>query len=259
MTTQTTFAFIDPAALTTDLRVQRPLDQIRVAELANKFNKDRLGTVVVSQRPNGQRIVLDGQTRRAAAIVAGYKGHIHAQIYTGLTLQQEASMFLDYNNSKAVSALDKFLVRVTEGDPVAVDINRIVNAHGWRVANGGADNTVQSVAALERAYLKAGANGASHLESVISTITSAWGHGFAAMNAGLIGGVSELFLRYGADVDRPKMLREMQSTTPRTLLGRARSMKENRIVTDALPVIVGRVLHTLHNAKMRKNVLPEWK
>lgn len=259
MSSQSTFAYILPTTLATDLRVQRPLDLTRVAELANDFDDNKMGTIVVSKRADGTRIVLDGQTRLAAKAKAGHKGEVHAQVYTGLTLEQEASMFLAYNNSKPVSALDKFLVRVTEGDPVANAITSILAAHGWRVAKGGADGTVQSVVALERAYTRAGANGERVVGIIMGVITKAWGYDFAAANASLIGGLAELFLRYGDGVDQAKLIRELQSTTARTILGRARGMKEGKVFSDSLPVIVGRVIHTMHNQKLRRNPLAEWK
>lgn len=97
------------------------------------------------------------------------------------------------------------------------------------------------------------------VDRVIDAITQAWGHDFAGTNASLIGGLAEIILRYGDNVDQQKLIREMQATTPRTLLGRARGMKEARVFNESLPVIVGRILHTMHNTKMRSKALPEWK
>lgn len=259
MTIKSTFAFINPATLTTDLRVQRPLDLARVAEIAPQFDANKVGTIVVSQRRDGTKIVLDGQTRTAAKAQAGSAGDVHAQIFTGLTLEDEAAMFLGYNNTKVVSALDKFLVRVTEGDHVAVEINRIVRHHGWQVVKGGGNGSVQAVAALEKAYMKAGANGSQLLDVVMATLTKAWGREFAAGNASLIGGLAEIFNRYGDAIDTAKLIRELQSTTPRVLLGRARGMKESGVFSDPLPVIVGRIAHVMHNNKKSTNKLADWK
>lgn len=259
MTIKSTFAYIDPATLTVDLRVQRPADTTRVCALYIDFDQNKMGTIIVSQRADGTRVVLDGQTRLGAWVKAGSVGQVHAQIYTGLTLEQEASMFLAYNNSKPVSALDKFLVRVTEGDPVATAITSILAMHGWRVVKGGKDGTIQSVVALEHAYTRAGANGDRVVGMIIGAITKAWGYDFAGANASLISGLAELIMRYGDGIDQAKLIRELQSTNPRTLLGRARGMKESRVFSEALPIIVGRVLHTLHNQKLSRNKLADWK
>lgn len=257
MSIQSTFTYIDPSTLVADLRVQRPLDDRRVAEIAKSFNSDRVGTIIVSERPDGTRVVIDGQTRLAAKKKVGAQGLVHAQVYTGLTIEQEASMFLDYNNSKPVSAIDKFLVRITEGDPVANEISAILANHGWQVRKGGGHASIQAVTSLERAYTRAG--GGVVIDQIMRSITKAWGHDFSAANASIIGGLAELMLRYGDQVDQPKLIREMQNTTPRTLIGRAKGMKEARVFNDSLSVIVGRILHTMHNTKMRKRALPEWK
>lgn len=260
MSIKSTFAFIDQTTLTTDIRVQRPIDMVRVNELAVNFNADQIGTIIVSERADGTRVTLDGQTRLAAKTKVGNTSPTHAQIYTGLSLEQEASMFLAYNNSKPVSSLDRFLVRVTEGDATAVAISAILARHGWRVrSGGGSDGTFTAVAAIERAYIRAGTSAEHVVDSTIETITKAWGHDTSGMNASLVGGLAELFQRYGVNVDRQKLVREFQATTPRTLLGRARGMKESRVISGSLPLIVGRVIHTMHNQKLRKNHLPDWK
>lgn len=259
MSIQSNFTYIDQSTLTTDLRVQRPLDSRRVNELAKSYNPERLGTVIISDREDGTKVVIDGQTRLAAKQKVGDDGLVHAQVYTGLTVEQEASMFLDYNNSKPVSAIDKFLVRVTEGDPVANDITQIAANHGWQVKPGSGDGHIQAVNALERAYTRGGGAGPVVVDRLLDAITQAWGHDKAGANASLISGLAELILRYHHNVIQDKLIRELQATTPRTLLGRARGMKEARVFSDSLPLIVGRVLHTMHNTKMRSKALPEWK
>lgn len=243
--------------LTTDARVQRPLDTRRVETIAGKFNPAALGSITVSQRHDGSRIVLDGQTRTAAAKAIGYKGDIHAHIYTGLTLAEEASMFLSLNNTKQVSALDKFLVRLTEGDEIALDINRIAKGYGWTIKPGGANWTIQSVNALEKAYGAGGTNGAFVVDRILKTITEAWAGHAVSGNAGIIAGLGLLFVRYGADVRGDKLVRELQNQTPRTLLGRARSLQDGQ--GGSLAAAVGRLTHTLHNNKLKTNILGEWK
>lgn len=259
MTINSTFEWIDPATLTTDLRVQRPADMKRIKDLAARYDPMQVGTIVVSRRADGTMIVLDGQTRIGAKARAGVDGPVHAQVYTGLTLEQEASMFLSRNDSKPVSAIHKFLVRVTEGDPVAVTINSIVESHGWKVAEGTGKGHIQAVNTLERTYTRAGGDGHAVIDFIVGAATSAWGYDPGAVNASVLGGVAEMVLRYGDQVDGEKLVREMQSTAPRALLGRARAMKEAKIFNSALPVIVGRILHTMHNQKLRKTALPEWK
>lgn len=259
MSIQSNFTYIDQSTLTTDMRVQRPLDMRRVNELTKNYNPNRVGTIIVSERYDGSRIVIDGQTRLSAKRKSGDHSLVHAQVYKGLSLEQEASMFLDYNNSKPVSAIDKFLVRVTEGDPVAKDITSIAANHGWQIKPGSGDGTIQAVNALERAYTRGGGAGPVVVDRILDAITQAWGHDKAGANASLIGGLAELLLRYHHHVNQDKLIRELQATTPRTLLGRARGMKEARVFSDSLPVIVGRVLHTMHNTKMRSKALSEWK
>src|SRR5699024_10422253 len=178
------------------------------------YSHDRVVTIIVPEPPDGSRVVIDGQTRLAAKRKVGANGPVHAQVYTGLTIEQEASMFLDYNNSKPVSAIDKFLVRVTEGDPVANEITSILSNHGWKVRQCLVHGTIHAVYALVRVYTRV--RGLWIVDRVIDVISQARGHDFAATNASLIGGLAEIILRYGDNVDQQNLIREMQATTPRT-------------------------------------------
>lgn len=243
--------------LTIDPRVQRILDTNRVEGIAAKFDHHALGTITISKRGDGTHVILDGNHRVSSARVVGYKGNVHAHVYTGLTLEQEAKMFLTLNNTKQVSSLDKFRVRVTAGDAVAVTIDRILHDHGWHVASGVSDGTFRSVVSIERAYLAGGTNGTFLVERILRTLTEAWGHKGDAQHQAIIDGLSLLFIRYGQDVDSAKLIREMQSDTPRRLAAQAKARKE--AVGGTVGKAMGAILRQLHNKKRTTNALPEWK
>lgn len=248
---------IDVYSLTIDPRAQRTLNTKRVEIMAGQFNAAALGTITVSQRADGTRIILDGQHRIAAAKLAGYKGYFNAIIHTGLTLQQEAALFLELNNTKEVSALDKFLVRITAGDIVANEINHILIGYGWKIGPSSHRGYFVSVAAIERVHLSGGTNGGFLVDGVIKTITDAWGHESTGTNGSIVGGLGLLFNKYGHDLSRDKLVREMQGYTPRVLLAKGRAYQDS--VGGSLPSATGYILHSIYNRNLRKNTLPEWK
>ena len=109
-----------------DFRVQRSINQARVAMITAQFQPHSLGMVVASKREDGI-YVLDGSHRVSAAVAAGYEGTVPTKLWEDLTLQEEAALFLTLNNSRAVQAIDMFKVRVTLDDDAARNINNILN------------------------------------------------------------------------------------------------------------------------------------
>lgn len=262
-TTGSTIRKVALDEITIDLRVQRQegLDQRRVDKMAGKFNPDALGLLILSQRPDGTLICLDGMHRRAAALQAGWKQLVDARVFTGLSLADEASLFLLYNFKKDPSAVSKFNARVLAGDEVAVDINNIAQGLGWRIRIARQAGNLAAVEALERAY-RTGAgtlsDGAHPIltQRTLATITEAWGHEPVAVQAPIIQGVAQLYGRYGDAIDSPKLTRELQDTLPRVLVGRAKVLKDSQGGT--VPAALAKILVSLHNNRRRSNLLPDW-
>lgn len=255
--TNKTIGRLNINTINVDPRVQRPLDTGRVEKIAGTFSPNYLGTVTVSERPDGTFIALDGQTRTAAARLAGYKGDVDAVIFTGLTLAEEAATFLRLNDTKQVSAIDKFLVRVTENDPVATELSRVLGHHGWHVAAGGSEGSFAAVNAIEKAWNRAGANSVFAVDRIMKTITESWGHNKYGVNASIVGGMDEFFTRYGSDAQRHKLVKGLQMVQPRQLIGHAKTLQEVR--RGSMTNAMGNVLHGLHNKGLRKGQLPEWR
>lgn len=246
-----------------DPRVQRVegIDQRRVNKMAENFDPDALGLLILSERPDGTLACLDGMHRRAAALQAGWKKPVDARMFSGLTVAQEAGLFLLYNDKKDPSAVSKFQARVLTGDEVAVDINDITRRLGWTVRIAAEPGSLAAVDALERVY-RTGAgtltDGAypAVTERTLSTITEAWGHDAIAVQNPILQGVAQLYGRYGNAVDTPKLVREMQDTQPRVLVGRAKTLKD--VQGGTVPAALAKILVSLHNNRRRTNLLPDW-
>lgn len=123
---------VRPVDVITDHRAQRALDARRVQGMADDFREESLGVPAVSHRDDGTYHVIDGQTRFAALREMGRGGGgIMCQVYSGLTLAEEAALFRQLNDSKQLTAADIFRIAVTEGDPVAVAANAALEFWGW--------------------------------------------------------------------------------------------------------------------------------
>jgi len=182
--------------LTIDPRVQRKLDQRRVDRLAAEWDDLMVGIITVSHRMTAlpldgetdpfeealdEYVVLDGQTRLAAfRQVCGNTGDtsapVLAQVHTGLTLEEEAEIFLKHNNRKAVISADRFRIAVVAGEQWALDITQILAEHNWTARGVTVDGKTLrqfgGVVAAEKVYRLGGYDALKH---TFVTIENAWG------------------------------------------------------------------------------------
>lgn len=249
--------------LSVDPKVQRSegVDRRRIGQMAANFNPLALGTITVSLRPDGAHVILDGMHRVAAARQAGHKDLINAEVISGLTIEQEAELFLLLNATKTPTAISKFHVRVVMGEPAAVEMDRIIRSHGWRVRPSSSDGTLTAVDAIERIYTKGGGTKATGahgdlFDRTLEIITAAWGHDTQAANGHVLTAIAQLIGRFGASVDTKKLVSEMQDTRPGILIGRAKTLRDAQ--GGSVPAALAKILAGMHNKKRRSNLLPEW-
>lgn len=135
-----------------DLRVQRPLDALRVDSMVKNFSPSAVGVICLSRRDNSIYVCLDGQHRVAACKKSGVE-FVTAEIYEGLTLAQEAEMFIERNSAQKVPYLDKFFVRVTSEDSIALGMLSEINNVKWRIPRQEIDGPeFFAVSAFEKIY-----------------------------------------------------------------------------------------------------------
>lgn len=197
-----------------DLRVsptsQRDLNDNRVAKILDNLDFDRLGTLTVSSR-DGLYWIIDGQHRFHAlrAYLQREFGddwaewEIQTWCYFGLTEREEAQRFLQFNDSLAVNAYDRFRVGVSAGLPVPSDIDRIVRSLGLKVARTKERNHVGAVACLDHAYR----TGIPVLVTMLTTIRDAWdGIGY---DAAMMDGLTLFIARYDGQFDRARLTKRL--------------------------------------------------
>lgn len=239
---------LKPHDLAVDEDTQRKYDPAHAKRIADNFDVTLVGLLQVSKRDDGQYYVVDGQHRRAAAIIAGH-GHrpLACQVVEGLTLAEEARRFVGVNSTtKKPSALDLFRLRVKSGEDTAVAINTIVERHGLHAGTGAGQGQIQAVVALEKVYKE---HGAVILSDTLDVLTGAWDRERDAFDATMIRGLGSVLARY-PDLDQERLVKVLaKSGDPGRLIGKARSLGE------VLKVNRGAAMHRaiveVYNAKLR--------
>lgn len=246
---------VDPAA-------QRQLVPSHVARIAADFDPSLVGVIYVSKRKDGYYIV-DGQHRVAAMRAAGYDktALVEAIVFQEIDRAAEAVRFNGLNTTKQVQAIDRFRVRVTAGDPVAVAIDGILSNAGLRVSGNPSPGAFAAVLAAEKVYTGAVVKSAEPtpwaFEETIKTLREAWGVERDAYGASIIEGLGAFLIRY-KDADRQKLARCLAKLDGGALRLIHRSKIRREVSGGTLWRSVAMTIVDVYNSGRRTTALPPW-
>jgi hypothetical protein len=248
--------------LTVDPRVQRSnLREQNVRHIVNHFNPDALGVITVSRRKDRSHIILDGQHRtEAVRRRTNNSGTVPCHVFNGLTLAEEALMFLDLNQGDKPSLIDKYRVRVTAGDPAACLIDQMVRSAGYAVTAQAGDGSINAVQALERLHqLSVIQEADPHLiQLTLAVISDAWGDSRFGLQAAVLTGVGRVIGEHGARVDLSALSTKLRDYKggPQNLVASARQLGTLRQVNTAMAV--AELIIEEYNKGKTRNALPRW-
>jgi len=249
-----------------DLKVQRQLNEDRAAAMAADFKPHALGLLTASKRADGHIYVLDGSHRVSAARQASYDGLLATRLFTDLTLEEEAGLFLSLNSTRAVQAIDRFKVRVTQGEPAATSINKVLRAYGLHVdwANNDSLNTISAISTLEKIYAGAGVRekGAypELVDKVIRTLHRTYGekNDRTVYSRVMMEGLGILIATFNNKIDFERLEFVLQGQTPRQIAAQTRAMRDAKIEKNGtLGSAAALVIHRHYNNRY-KSKLPEF-
>lgn len=216
-----------------DESYQRPLNQNRAQSIAVEFDPDAFGVPTLSKRAGDRFMIIDGRHRIEALRILGWNGQkISCRVFQGLSQAQEAKLFNDCNNTRALQFIDRFLSRITSGDPIACEIAKITSAAGYRIDRTSRDTTITAARALQDVYLGKGqriqGKNPVALKHTLLALTDAWGRTRASVGGSVIQGVGAFFLRYGPAIDRDRLEKKLAAIVsgPTGLVQRGKGKRE---------------------------------
>ena len=258
---------LSPKEFSVDLKVQRMLNEDRADKMAEDFQPHALGLVTASKRADGHVYCLDGNHRISAARKAGYDGLMATRLFEGLTLKEEAALFLSLNSSRAVQAIDRFKVRVTQGEPIAVGINTVLKRYDLHVdwANNQSLGVISAIGALEKVYKGAGVREEGEypdlLDNLCKVLTKAWGSDAnnkdrSMFSASVIMGLGTFIAIYNKRIDYDRLDYALKTTTPRQIVTNTRVLKDAKLKGSQMAMNGAQVILNLYNNRYRAK-LPE--
>jgi len=251
------------SALIVDIMVQRTqFDQKRVENIVAKFNKAALGVITVSERDDGTLVIVDGWHRwEAVRRVTDNQGVLDCEVFSGLTLAEEAQLFLDKNYTNAPKILDKFRVRVTKGEPFATEIADILRSYHWEIAATIGNGQVNAVGALEKIHALSKAKEADPalLQLVFVAINNAWGQDRYGAQAHVIVGLGSLFAEHGSLIDMDRLVNVLKNWKggPEGLVTNAKASAA--IHGMKVAYALANLVTERYNVGLRVKTLPNWR
>lgn len=249
--------------LQVDRRVQREALKPRTIEgIKAKFNPDALGVIHVSRRTDRGLYIIDGWHRtEAVRQLTDNQGTMTSHVYEGLTVPEEALMFLDLNAGRQPNVMDKFKVRLAAEDEAAVAIDTMARAYGWVVSPTPGAGNIQAVQTLERIYnlsLKLGAE-PNLVQLVLMIITRAWGTERDGVQAVLMEGIARLVAVHGSRINVDRLIDKLKNFKggPSTLHRSASESARHRGLK--VPMAVADIITEAYNKGPYKDKLPVWR
>jgi hypothetical protein len=166
-----------------------------------------------------------------------------------------------------VQAIDRFKVRITQGEPVAVGINNVLKAYGLHVewANNESLGVISAIAALEHVYHGAGVwkkgDYPDLVDKVIRSLYRAYGEKAerATYSKIMLEGLGIFCASFGARIDYDRLQYVLEGTVPRQIAVQARTLRDARGKKNAagLGRAAAEVIHQMYNHRFKAK-LPEF-
>lgn len=200
---------------------QRAFDQNNPA-LKNDFDPEVMGYIVVSHR-DGWYYVVDGQHRRAGALA--YLGdssqQVQCRIFSGLTSEEEAELFLQLNDQKRQSPMSKYKTSLTAGRAEECDVERICRSLDLRIGLDKSCEEISCITAIMNVYRKHGPAAFSFAMRVIRDA-----YGYDGFKNHMIEALALITDRYGTGMNEKALIERLDKKGLTDLNRSAKSMKE---------------------------------
>lgn len=238
---------------------QRALNNHWVNEIVANFNNDVVKQVTLSKR-NGKFWIIDGQHTVAALKMrnGGNDLPVECLVYNGLTVKDEANLFLLLNDSKyskPVTSVAKAAAKY--GSLHDEEICDIVDAakragitvefrHGGRMVNG----TTNSISALTSAWKRLG--GEPRFGHMLMTLAAAWGGDPETLKGRFISGMVEFMVKFDQRFDNARLTRKLREVPPADI------SREAKLNSGNTGVKYAKVFTALYNKRLKPAQQLSW-
>jgi len=198
----------------------RPLRPADVRCIADTFDPDKFGALVVWKRPQlpigkGRLMLLDGQHRLASLRLIGYADQsVPCLVYEGLTNETAAELSLGLQERRNLHALDKHRAMLVAHDLRAVEVSKVLTHLGLELSyTTRATDTrrISAIVVLSHVWDRMGATG---LERVLTVCDEAWEGTSAGFSANIIKLVMLVVCAHNGQLDDAHLAKVLSTRSP---------------------------------------------
>lgn len=201
---------IDPA-----YHAPERFNEKRARAMAAAWDDDKAGTITVSLR-DGATYLIDGNHRRFAASERGVS-HLYAKVYFGLTVREEAGIFIGLSAAVPLGTLDLWQARRADRDPIVLGVEAILDKYGVRIARGGrasdSPHYTRSVGAFQTLFQ----TNPQLLDDTLGLVRSIWPEQRRALDSLVIKAIGSFLAAYRSTIprlDEQRLRDRLSLTTP---------------------------------------------
>jgi hypothetical protein len=217
---------------------QRPLGN-RHLPIVRDFDEHRFETLAINDRTGkgGSYAVIDGQARLVAARELRIP-EIPCRVYTGMTAQEEAILFVKLQmGRKNLRPYDRFHANEFAGDESTLEIRAIISKETWDIGPEFKPGILGAVAAVEKLHRL---HGPLVFRRTLHVITEVWGSGDShAVSTGMLLGLSQVL---AVSFDDALMISRLQRKRPSDVFRLAGAMCDAKTVLSAHPRYVAQAI-----------------
>lgn len=251
--------------LEVDTRVQRDaLQMSKVDKIVKFYNPDAVGVTHVSRRVDKGNYIIDGAHRtEATRRVTENTGEMVCHVFEGLTLEQEAQMFLDLNYANQPSPLEKHKNRVVAHDEQALRVEEGVHKYGWAVSKDPANghvNCIMKLYMLDALSQKIEAD-PDLISMTFLVITRAWGNDRRGAQAVILEGIARLIAEHGSRINFDHLIDRLKVYPGGPGDLRTESARFASLTKGKVAMSVANLITEWYNKGKgeRKSALPPWR
>lgn len=197
--------------LATDMSYQSPVKEGQVKKIVKNFDEGSIGTIYVNLRKDGTYYIIDGQHRVTALKRLGIST-VKANVYEGLTVEEEAKKYRDFNTRPTKSPNSIAKADLKFGDEFAemilfsvleagmdIDYDNQNQRHGY----------ISAYRSLERIYKKYGSAG---LTETIKFIKNTFGDDKPYFQGFILEGFAKFLATYYEKIDQKNLTERLRKT-----------------------------------------------
>ena len=262
--------FEDKLISVNDLEIDPQVQRFRynarkVEHIVKHYKESAMGLITVSRRNAVTLVIVDGWHRwEAKRRISDSTGELLCRVFDGLTLAEEAQMFLDLNPGNQPTALDRYRMRVLTDDKDTLAIEAAIHAYGWAVHPQKSVGHLQCVNTLARIQkLTTSVDGAEDLlKNTMLVVSRAWPGTADAGHSIILEGVSAVINEYRDKLNLERLIEQLKDYAggPSALASNAQQL--SRVTRARAAMSVADLMVKQYNQNLRPGgptILGSWR